>query len=205
MDPLLAVIFTRAAERLIVVGAGILSIYIGYRLFALVPNRNDSEGKLTLPGGFSFFASRVGPGVFFALFGAGLIAYSATRPVSFKAPELTIAAAQPGGAEYVGFGTDGNEVGKRQALPQGSAPREEVISVLNAWFHDLPADIAPTLRIDRTIAVKESKLALMRETWDSVKWGSYASFHRWITVSAQSGPPPDENKEAAEVFDRGLK
>src|SRR4051794_33806218 len=48
---------------------GGLSIFLGYRLFIKLPERTDSSGKLVLPGGISVFVSRVGPGVFFCVFG----------------------------------------------------------------------------------------------------------------------------------------
>ena len=87
MDPLLLTIGMRAIERLVIVLAGAGAIYLGYRLFLAMPNRDRSSGKLELPGGVSIFLSRVGPGVFFSLFGATVIAgvsnflvwYSSTR------------------------------------------------------------------------------------------------------------------------------
>jgi hypothetical protein len=199
MDPLLAVILTRAAERIIVVCAGILSIYVGYKLFALVPERREGTGKMTLPGGASFFLSKVGPGVFFALFGTGLIGYSATRPVSFAQPGFEIAQGEGGRAEYIGFKTGQGVVGGT-SLPAGSAAREDVIGYLNAWFAAMPADTPRGDRLDRQIAVKEAKLAIMREVWDEASWGDYDAFHRWVTVAAGSGPPPAGSEAAAALF-----
>ena len=180
MDALIAVIFTRALERLLVIGAGVLSIYVGYRLFALLPDRADGEGKLKFPGGIEFFVTRVGPGVFFALFGAALIGYSASRPVSYSAPELTASAGAAGTVAYVGFGAGG--AGVRQSLPPGSAAREDVAGFLNAWLRDMPDGTPASAKIDRRIAATESKLALMREIWDPAKWGVYetAILNAWV-------------------------
>lgn len=197
MDPLLAVILTRAMERLLVVFAGIVSIYVGYRLFLNMPTLKESEGRLSLPGGVSFFASRIGPGVFFALFGASLIGYSATRPVSLTAPELVASAEGLSGASYTGFGT---RAAAGQSLPPGSADRALVVNFLNNWLADTPADTPSDTKIDRRIAATESKLALMREVWDETKWGAYDSFHQWVTVSAATGPPPEGNADAAAFF-----
>src|ERR1051325_5192351 len=52
---------------------GGLSIFLGYRLFLKLPERADSSGKLVLPGDISVFISRVGPGVFFCLFGVAVL------------------------------------------------------------------------------------------------------------------------------------
>ena len=72
----------RGIERLLIVAAGALSIYLGYRLFLQMPSRpkgdEGGEGKVTLPGGISIFISRVGPGVFFGLFGAAVIGIAVT-------------------------------------------------------------------------------------------------------------------------------
>jgi hypothetical protein len=201
MSALIAVILTRALERMLVVGAGILSIYVGYKLFALLPDRAESQGRLKLPGGFEFFATRVGPGVFFALFGAGLIGYSASRPVSYSAPELSAAAGAQGEISYVGFGSAGGAAGG-QSLPAGSAARGDVVGFLNAWFKEIPADASTAVKIDRRIAATESKLVLMREIWEPAEWGDYASFHKWVTVAGQSGPPPKGNEDAAVFFNQ---
>lgn len=202
MDPLLAVILTRAAERIIVVCAGILSIYIGYRLFALVPEHREGESRLKLPGGASFFMSKVGPGVFFALFGSALIGYSATRPVSFSQPGVEIASgiAAEGGSVFVGFDARRRVPDAAGGVPRGSADRAEVVGYLNTWFADMPADTPSGTKIDRRIAVTEAKLALMREIWDEAAWGDYDAFHRWVTVSAGSGPPPAGTEKAAALF-----
>jgi hypothetical protein len=205
MEPLLAVILTRATERIMVVCAGILSIYVGYRLFTLVPERKESEGRVKLPGGASFFFSKVGPGVFFALFGTGLIGYSATQPVSFNQSGDNLqggmaVASGDGGGVFVGFDTRRPMTGALTRPPPGSADRPAVIGYLNAWFADLPADTPSGVRIDRRIAVTEAKLALMREVWDPAAWGDYDAFHRWVTVSAGSGPPPAGTEQAAALF-----
>ena len=96
MDPLLLTIVLRAVERLFIVAAGAGAIYLGYRLFLAMPDRDRSSGKLELPGGVSIFLSRVGPGVFFSLFGAAVIAMALQFGVSFSdklnVPETALAA-----------------------------------------------------------------------------------------------------------------
>src|ERR1044072_3709340 len=56
--------------------SGALCVLLGYRLFINLPEKTDSSGKVVLPGGVSIWLSRVGPGIFFALFGAAIVAYS---------------------------------------------------------------------------------------------------------------------------------
>jgi hypothetical protein len=72
MDP----ITLRFAERLLAVLFGGMAIYLGYRLFLLVPERREGEGRFTFPWDASVVLTRVGPGVFFALFGALVVGTS---------------------------------------------------------------------------------------------------------------------------------
>src|SRR5207245_1619184 len=69
-------LYLRVIERVLAVIIGGLSIYLGYRLFIKLPEQKDSEGKVVLPGDISIFFSRVGPGVFFSLFGAAVVVVS---------------------------------------------------------------------------------------------------------------------------------
>src|SRR5438445_13716606 len=76
MESLDALLLMRMVERLFGLLAGALCVVLGDRLFINLPEKTDSSGKLVLPGGVSIWLSRVGPGIFFALFGAAIVAYS---------------------------------------------------------------------------------------------------------------------------------
>src|SRR3982750_4800455 len=105
MDPQTLVIVLRMAERIIGVIIGGLLIYFGYRLFLSLPGKrggDGSSGDFAIPGGTKLKLSKVGPGVFFALFGAGLIVFSLTRSVSLttSGPVNAVPAAKaPAGKE----------------------------------------------------------------------------------------------------------
>jgi hypothetical protein len=71
----------RSIERLLVVLGGILAVYFGYRLFSVATIRQDAAGKLKTSI-FEFSATKVGPGVFFALFGAWVLYSSLNAPVT---------------------------------------------------------------------------------------------------------------------------
>lgn len=209
MDPMLTVIVTRAIERLLVVAVGAFAIYIGFRLFVLMPSRKEGETKLDLPGGVSIFLSRVGPGIFFALFGAGLVAYSTTKPISFKVPaEIRVAASGSGQAsEYVGMmpRSRSTSSARRSFAKTARVSRPLVVGTLNAIEAKVRPDLNTSERLDVEIAIREAKLALMREIWDDKTWGDYAGFQRWITDQAETGPPPEGSTEAAAFYRRGKK
>jgi len=66
------IISLRMLERLMVVGFGGMSIYLGYKLFFHLPHQTDQQGEIELPG-MKVVLSRVGPGVFFLVFGAFIL------------------------------------------------------------------------------------------------------------------------------------
>ena len=71
----------RMVERLIVTCGGIVSIYLGYRLFFIASVRNDSEASFKLGEAIDAGMKRVAPGIFFALFGAWILHTSLTEKV----------------------------------------------------------------------------------------------------------------------------
>src|ERR1700719_1192457 len=88
---------TRMGERIIGVLIGGMCVYLGYSLFKKIPNKTNSSGKLILPGGVSIWLSRVGPGTFFALFGAAIVITAFTQGVVSKSHELNTAIDRLGG------------------------------------------------------------------------------------------------------------
>jgi hypothetical protein len=70
----------RMAERILVVAGGILCIFLGYRLFSIARLQQSGSGKFKTQV-FEFTATKVGPGVFFALFGAYVLFTSLTTLV----------------------------------------------------------------------------------------------------------------------------
>jgi hypothetical protein len=71
----------RMVERIIVVCGGILCVYLGYLLFHIAVLKQESSGKFK-SAVFEFTATKVGPGVFFALFGAYILCGSLNHPIS---------------------------------------------------------------------------------------------------------------------------
>ena len=81
MDELIPAL--RMLERIIVVGFGGLSIYLGYKLFFHLPNNTDHKGQIELPG-IKLVLSRVGPGIFFCAFGSIILFQSLYEEVQVK-------------------------------------------------------------------------------------------------------------------------
>ena len=70
-------------------------IYFGYLLFLSLPGkrgRDSGSGEFSLGRSSMLKLSKVGPGVFFAVFGAGLIAYSFAKPMKVNIPGASTSA-----------------------------------------------------------------------------------------------------------------
>ncbi len=96
-------ILLRSIERLAGIFIGGLSIYFGYRLFLRLPERREGEGSIKLLDA-SIVLSRIGPGVFFALFGAAVVALSLYKGVVVETNDGRVegSVAQPRAAPPVG-------------------------------------------------------------------------------------------------------
>ena len=91
---LLAVVLTRATERILIVLVGALSIYLGYRLFMMIApaaRRRETRSRQSAAGGIDLPDPVAG--VFFAV--RRLIAWAGTKPIEFNPPSAaTVASAR---------------------------------------------------------------------------------------------------------------
>jgi hypothetical protein len=181
----------RSFEHFVVAVIGAFIVWMGYRLFHEMPLRREGETKIALPGGISIFLSRVGPGVFFALFGTGLIGFTAARSVTYE---------RGNGTERIaGFG-------ERSAPPQNTMaganvqqPRPEVVRTLAELASENEASgTIDQKQIRRTTALRVARQEVMLAAWDP-NWGKEDDFRRWVD-SGMPEPPPASVARAAQVF-----
>ncbi|MGE5208861.1 MAG: hypothetical protein ACM3KL_05955 [Alphaproteobacteria bacterium] len=201
MDPQSLVIILRLAERIAGVLIGGLLIYFGYRLFLTLPGKRGSDsgaGEFSLAGGNKIKLAKVGPGVFFAVFGAGLIVFSLTRSVSLtmSRPAAKPAESKPAvvaASEFKFVGavsvpeTDEDRVRMR-------AETQQDIVALNRALDS--ADAAGRSELGR--AVSRAKFALMEPLW-AEDWGDIADFRDWLD---KGGSPPAKGQAAVVYFQR---
>lgn len=200
MDPQSLVIIFRMLERILGVGMGGLLIYFGYRLFLDSRSkraRNGGSGNFTIAGGNKIKLSKVGPGVFFALFGAGLILFSLTRSVSLTTSgPVATPAGQPAAAaaitvKFMGA-TSVPETDDEWARQR--AETEAHIVALNAAV----ARATAAERVQLEQAVAWAKLAMMERLW-AEDWGDLADFRDWLE---KGGTPPAGTQSAVEFYQR---
>src|SRR4051812_22590218 len=86
MDVTTTFIIVRALERLIIVLIGGASLWMGWQLFLRLQTELDQKAELAYKN-LSFKLERVGPGVFFALFGAAILGIAIYKLPTLRGPE----------------------------------------------------------------------------------------------------------------------
>lgn len=196
MDPLIF----RAIERIMVVLIGGISVYLGYLLFIKLPQHHDSTGKVVLPGDISIYLSRVGPGVFFALFGTAVVTASLYFSLTVgNSPSAIDADGQlaEGGKFYSYFGGTGATLEQNRSNAAGD------IYLLNRLESALDGDLKPSLREDIKRAIPRIKLAILLTVWgDGSDWGAYEEFQAWVDMGEGGALSPD-SKAPAKIYNQG--
>src|SRR5205809_234683 len=80
------VVITRAGERIVVVIAGVIALALGYKLF----DKAADLGALTaeVPQKIKLQMQRIGPGIFFALFGTAILIYVMSSNIDVSRPSM---------------------------------------------------------------------------------------------------------------------
>ncbi|HEU0273436.1 MAG TPA: hypothetical protein VFQ83_02790 [Candidatus Udaeobacter sp.] len=196
MDPQSLVIIFRMVERILGVLIGGVLIYCGYRLFLSLASsrgRDRGSGEFSFGGGNKIKLSKVGPGVFFALFGAALIVFSLVKPVSLTISPRS-AKATPAPKPGVVAVSEFKFVGA-VSVPETDEDRrrmrietqQDIIALNHARDTSHPG-------LER--AVSRAKLALMEPLWAD-DWGDIADFRDWLD---KGGNPPATVQPAVNFF-----
>jgi hypothetical protein len=191
----------RVIERVLAVVIGGLSIFLGYRLFIKLPEQKDSSGKVILPGDISIFFSRVGPGVFFSLFGAAVVVVSLQHGLEFDLANKSNVTAESTEktanlkVRYMG-GADELDPAKRDAL---RAEARRTIAELNKLPTMLAANVPAPRRTDVAQAVRDSKLAVIGMVWGA-DWGDFSKFRNWVNDGETDPVPPGFSPEAVKTY-----
>lgn len=191
MDPLLL----RFVERIVVVLIGGLTIYLGFRLFLKVPEQRDSAGKVVLPWSTSIVMTRIGPGVFFALFGVVAVGLSLLRPLEIAAKDSTT----------VSYASGFESVDRGIRADARALLRRDM-----AFLNGIPQSLRPDLanedvdHINR--GLRRVKLALIRPIWGDPDegFGELAAFETWVEAG-EPDPAPAGMTPALELYGYGAK
>ncbi len=156
MDVSALIVMFRGLERLVIVIAAGFSVWLGYRLFQALPTTHGSDGSLQLPSA-KVTLSKVGPGVFFVLFGVAVLwqAVRTTVTIPLEAPDMPSASRSAGNEANRASAIMGAGVGDSMALPH--AARD--IKVLNCVAGAANTGLDPE---EIETAVFKAKVALLR-------------------------------------------
>ena len=207
----------RALERVLAVVVGGLSIYLGYRLFVAVKATGEGSARVKLPSDMTVMVSRVGPGVFFALFGALVVGASFAFPIHYSQSESQDAdgpstrlteisgvgaqVAEPS-VSHARTGTV-DPVRSSSEQPAEAARRQarEHVGFLNQTAALLEPSLSEAQRDGARDGTRRAKLYLMRSVWDP-SWGDSEAFQRW-TEGRAPALPTDGFRAAQEFFSYG--
>lgn len=193
-DDMLWVLLVRMAERVLAVGVGGISIYLGFRLFTLMPDLPVGDADLKLPGGVSILVSRVGPGVFFCLFGAVIASLSLYKPV-----ELPVAKADGSVVMATAAVGGGDGDAARREAERGQVQR--TLPDLEQVKSQLSSSLDPSARHDAGRVILAGRIALIHSVWGP-DWGDFEAFKGWAESAAAAVPAGALWAPAAEMFNR---
>jgi len=193
MQPRDAFFLTRATDHIVIDLIGAFVVWLGYRLFRDMPLRREGESKITLPGGVSILLSRVGPGIFFALFGTAMIGYTASHQVTLEDTDTAT-----GQVHKTSGAFEGALPAAEPTVPQSALPVDEVVKLLAEIARVNDASGKPE-RFVRETALREARARLMLQSWNPA-WGDKDAFASWIFDAAGMPPAPKKAESAAALF-----
>ena len=193
-DDMLWILLVRMAERVLAVGVGGISIYLGFRMFTLMPDLPVGDADIKLPGGVGIMVSRVGPGVFFSLFGAVIASLSLYRPVELPVTKADGSVVMASAAVGAVDGDAARREAERAQVARTLADLEEVVSLV-------PSNLEPAVRFDARRAVGAGRIALIYSVWGP-DWGDFQAFRSWAESGTAEAPAGVTWALAAEMFNR---
>jgi hypothetical protein len=193
-DDMLWILLLRMAERMLAVGIGGISIFLGFRLFTLMPDHPVGAADLKLPGGVNIMVSRVGPGVFFSLFGAVIASLSLYKPVELPVAKTDGSVVMATAMVKGGDGDAARREAERGQVQRTLADLEQVMSQLSPSLH-------PSARLDAERAIRAGRIALIHSVWGA-DWGDFHAFKNWIESGTTTIPAGVPWAPAAEMFNR---
>ncbi len=175
----LIIIGLRMLERLLVVGFGGMSIYLGYKLFFHLPHQTDQKGEIELPG-MKVVLSRVGPGVFFLVFGAFILITNLhqgieTRSVDNSPHDASLAESSHGETRHFAgaIPLESRDEKEPESIPEATVQARhaalEAVGDLNCLAHWLGQQGKMTLRIENLIY--HAKKLYLLDVWHTEEWG----------------------------------
>jgi hypothetical protein len=193
----------RMGERILAVIIGGICIFLGYRLFLCIPEQRKGEANIGLPGGVSIFITRVGPGVFFALFGTIIVAISFFKNIVVDGNIMSAANTEQ--HSFAGMGTSDQSTDQKVRADARAKLRKDIEFLNNSLpNYYLQKDLSPQDRFRIKHSISRIKFELMKPVWGEISegWGKSEEFDEWLQ-KGELDPPPTSIMKAVEFFRLG--
>lgn len=179
----------RGLERILILALSGFLIYLGYKLFILIPEKSDSKGKVVLPGGVSIFLSRIGPGAFFALFGTIILIYSVTSEVAVTEDGKKEVRYMTEQFKETGVNTSDLDLLEMQMSALNNL--DDCISETLEGSGDCISDFETMAQIKNILP--EIKTSLLLFHWQE-SWGNSAQCLKWLSEGSGDTFPDEWNR-----------
>jgi len=199
MEPTL-IIASGALTRLVSLGIGAFFVYLGYRLFSQIPLSAEGGAEISGIHGATIKLTRIGPGVFFALFGALIVVWTLAQPIEYQATTRLADGAVI--SEQAGAAGDGRDNDEAMHSRRGLVAQD--IEFLNQLGRTLSPQQAAALRHAPDYILPRIKLLLMQDVWDRANWGEAQHFASWLERTGGLAPPDSPQTAAALAFYNAL-
>lgn len=175
------------ATRVLQILVGLVLCMLGYRLFAKVPQETGSaEFKLTEQ--LKFNLTKVGPGVFFALFGTAVLVQALVNPLKLERESRAGADGTVIEKTLIAGQRDTTVVSAQNAVAAVSLDEAfRLLRFLNSLESELRADRPITQRVSFEVDLRETKLVVIGAAWNP-EWGDYALFVAWARGDRAATP-----------------
>ncbi len=139
MDPLQLVLIGRIIERLLIVVAAIICLWIGGRLFT-ISTSPDHTAELTFKD-FILKLQKVSPGIFFGFFGAAILVFSINKPLDIDGVQSSKEGTTQGSISYLQTGLDKVELERLIAATNSASniaafpPESDIVKLDRELLH----------------------------------------------------------------------
>lgn len=179
---------------------GAFFVYLGYRLFSEVPVDNEGGAEISGPQGLTIKLTRIGPGVFFALFGTLIVVWTLNQPLQHK--QTIVAADGTQVTQESGAATADSQI--PSSLSSQRALTLQDIEFLNELAGLLTDEQASAMRHNPQVIIPHIKQQLMLPVWNKADWGEASAFVQWLERTGGLSQPQGEQLQAAAGFYRAL-
>jgi len=179
------VLVTRTLQILV----GVLLCVLGYRLFQQVPTSN-SNAEVTLSEHLRINLSKIGPGVFFALFGTVILIQTLANPLRLEHTSNAGKSAAVPTNDHVIIAGQRPDTTAAECATLSLEQLQPQLRFLNGIAGLLRQGLSIEQHANFENDQREAKIALMAGAWNK-RWGDFTAFAAWARGQPSDAPNPE--------------